>query len=153
MLPRMTYLNPPTSSSAIGSFERDRGLSLPIAYKSFLLGTNGGVPIASLFSLQGRPQDPIDNVQEFLGIGVSIQTSELSYAYDLYIGGFPFGIVPIADQDNGNYICLDLRNGKNSVSFWDKRHFWSTGEWRESDLYHIANSFDEFLTLLRPNSS
>ena len=64
--------------------------------------------------------------------------------------GFPFGSVPIANQDLGSYICLDLRNGRQRVDFWDHRHFWSTGEWRERDLYHVADSFEEFLSLLRP---
>ena len=52
----------------------------------------------------------------------------------------------------GDYVCLDLaRASRRRVAFWDKRHFWGTGEWREGDLYHVANSFEEFLASLRPN--
>lgn len=148
MYPKMEERRPNTTIHAIEAFERQRGLGLPNAYREFLLATNGGVPRASLFPVKGRPHDPIDKVQAFLGIGVSIPTSELSYAYDLYVGGFPFGIVPIANQNLGGYICLDLRGGKERVVFWDHRHFWSTGEWREEDLYHVAESFEEFLGLL-----
>ncbi len=151
MYPSMKTRRPPTTIFAISSFEQQRNIVLPDAYKRFLVATNGGVPIVSLFPIKGREYSPFDNVQAFLGIGVPIPTSELAYAYDLYVGGFPFGIVPIANQDEGNYVCLDLRGGKEKVVFWDKRHFWSTGEWREQDLYDVAGSFDEFLTLLRPN--
>ena len=153
MYPEMRTQRPPTTSDAIAKFERTRSLNLPGDYKAFLLANNGGSPRASLFPLQGRPHDPIDNIQTFLGIGVSVPTNELSYAYDLYIGGFPFGIVPIAVQDLGSYICLDLRDGKERVAFWDHRHFWSTGEWREQDLYLVANTFSDFLTLLRRNTN
>ena len=152
MHPNMTSLNPPIAPSAIAAFERSRAITLPASYRAFLQATNGGVPKLSVFPVQGRPRAPLDNVQSFLGIGVpGIPTDELAYAYDLYIGGFPFGIVPIANQDEGNYVCLDLRGGNEKVVFWDKSHFWSTGEWREKDLYAVADSFDEFLALLRPN--
>lgn len=151
MYPQMKTRRRSTTISAIGLFERQRAIVLPEDYKRFLIETNGGIPVVSLFPVKGREYSPFDNVQAFLGIGVPIPTSELAYAYDLYAGGLPFGIVPIANQDEGNYVCLDLRGGKEKIVFWDKRHFWSTGEWREQDLYAVADSFDQFLTLLRPN--
>lgn len=152
MYPRMKDSNPPTTLTAITSFERARSIVLPPGYKAFLLATNGGVPEHSIFPVLGREQDPIDNVQSFLGVGVpEVPTDELAYAYDLYVGGFPAGIIPIANQDSGNYVCLDLRQSKQQVVLWDKRHFWSTGEWRDQDLYKIANSFEEFLSILRPS--
>ncbi len=153
MFPEMHDRESLTTPTAIDDFEAARNLRLPAGYREFLLATNGGTPVKSVFPLQDRPHDPFDNVQDFLGIGVSVPTSELAYAYDLYFGGFPFGIVPIANQDFGSYICLDLRDGKERVVFWDHRHFWSTGEWREQDLYHVADSFGEFLGLLRPSDS
>jgi cell wall assembly regulator SMI1 len=152
MLPRITEGNPSITPAAIEAFERERGITLPASYKEFLLATNGGVPELSAFPIRGNPSEPIGIVRSFLGIGVRVPTSELSYAYDLYAGGFPEGIVPIAGNGLGDYICLDLRDGKERVAFWDKRHFWGTGEWRESDLYHVADSFAEFLASLRPNS-
>lgn len=150
MYPKMEGRRPETSRDAIRAFERKRGIELPQAYTKFLLATNGGVPVNSLFHVKGRPDDPIDNVQSFLGIGVPVPTSELAYAYDIYSGGIPPEIVPIANQDIGNYICLDLRGGAGRVVYWDHRHFWNTGEWREADLYDIADTFEEFLGSLIP---
>lgn len=151
MFPKIVDGNPPTTLHAIEKFERDRGLSLPSLYKNFLLVTNGGVPETPAFPIEGMALNPIGIIQVFLGIGVRWPTTELSYAYDLYAGGFPDGIVPIASNGTGDYVCLDLRNDRDRVAFWDKRHFWSTGEWREADLYHVANSFEEFLKSLRPS--
>ncbi len=152
MYPEMENRRPSTTIDAILAFEQSRKIALPDTYKRFLLATNGGVPTASLFSVRGRPHAPNDYVQSFLGIGVSISSSELAYAFDLYIGGFPHGIVPIATQPFGNYICFDLRDSGQPIVLWDHRHFWSTGEWREQDLYYVADTFDEFLRILRPPS-
>lgn len=151
MFPGMRANNPTTTSAAIKDFERDRGLALPNRYKEFLLATNGGVPEAPAFPVDGMAGTGIWVIQVFFGIGVREPTSELAYGYDLYAGGIPHDIVPIAADGMGNYICLDLRKGGERVAFWDKRHYWGTGEWRESDLHHVANSFEEFLASLRPN--
>jgi cell wall assembly regulator SMI1 len=151
MFPEMDVANPPTTRAAIEDFERTRGLTLPRPFKEFLHATNGGSPKDPAFPIRGRTLNPIGIVQAFAGIGVKEPTNELAYAYDLYEGGFPHGIVPIASNGGGDYVCLDLRKGQERVAFWDKRHFWGTGEWREVDLYHVADSFDEFLASLRPN--
>lgn len=151
MFPEIENGNPPTTLAAIEDFERERGLTLPRLYKEFLLATNGGSPKNPAFPIQGMPDRKFETIQAFLGIGVRVPTSELAYAHDLYSGGIPQGIVPIAGNGGGDYMCLDLRNGKERIAFWDLRHFWGTGEWRESDFYHVANSFAEFLALLQPN--
>lgn len=147
----MRAANPPTTESAIQRFEKERGLRLPPSFRRFLLATNGGYPLKNTYPLPVRPSDPHELVQNFLGLGLSTPTSNLDNAYDFYAGRIPFGIVLIANQDFGSYICLDLRGGRERVVFWDQRHFWGTGEWREEDLYHVAATFDEFLTLLEPN--
>ena len=151
MFPGITDGSSPTTLAAIERFEHDRGLALPDLYKEFLLAKNGGVPRNPTFPIRGMALNPTGSVQVFFGIDVRWPSTELAYAYDLYAGGFPQGIVPIAGDGSGSYICLDLRKGAERVAFWDKRHFWGTGEWRESDLYHVANSFEEFLASLRPS--
>ena len=153
MYPAMVDQRSPTSEKALRAFELQQGLALPNSYKDFLLVTNGGIPKEPLFPVSARLNNPFDEVQSFLGIGVSVPTNELSYAQEFYKGSIPPELVPIANQAFGSYVCFDLRNGKERVVFWDHRHFWSTGEWREQDLYHVADSFEEFLGLLRPSES
>ena len=143
--------NPPTTAAAIEDFERERGLVLPSRYKEFLLASNGGVPETPAFPVAGIANYSVGVVQVFFGVGAQKPMPDLAEIYDFYAKGIPRGIVPIADNGGGDYACLDLRNSQERVAFWDKRHFWGTGEWRESDLYHVSNSFEEFLASLRPN--
>jgi hypothetical protein len=151
MFPEIDNGNPPTTLAAIERFERERGVSLPRLYREFLLALNGGRPKHPAFPIQGLQGRPFEIVQAFAGIGVREPTDELAWSNDLYAGGIPHGIVLIAGNETGDYICLDLRGGRERVAFWDKRHFWGTGEWRERDLYHVADSFEEFLASLQPN--
>ena len=149
----MTFVdhNQPTTSNAIDAFERERNLTLPRSYRQFLLTTNGGRPKDTNFPVRNFARAKTWDLTSLLGIGVTHPGNELSYAYDLYVGGFPRGIIPIANDDFGNYVCIDLRKGTDKISFWEKSHFWSTGEWQESDFYHVAATFDEFMASLRPS--
>lgn len=151
MFPKMEDKRPPVTRGAIENFERASGLTLPKSYKEFLLETNGGAPTYDSFPVHGMADRKFETVQSFAGIGVPIPTTELAWGYDLYSGGIPSGILPIAGNGGGDWICLDLRDGQERVALWDFRHHWGTGEWREQDLYHIADSFEGFLKLLQPN--
>ena len=142
---KMRSINPPIESNEVAAFERHVGISFPASYKEFLLATNGGRPLKSDFPIM---DGSTSNIHVFLGIGVSTPTSELDYAYEQYGGALPQGVVPIANDDCGNYVCLDVRSGHDRIFFWDKSHFWSTGEWREKDLHEVADSFEQFLDLL-----
>lgn len=145
MIPKMRSTRPPIDALGLKDFERHVGVNFPKSYVDFLLATNGGSPLKSAFPVR---DGSTTNVQVFLGIGVPTPTSELDYAYETYGGGLPTGVVPIAGDDSGNYVCLDLRSGQQRIAFWEKSHFWSTGEWRERDLIDVADSFEAFLALL-----
>lgn len=152
MFPETTEAGPPTTSTAIEQFELERGLALPGLYKDFLLATNGGRPKSSVFPIEGMPLNPAGSIHFFFGIeNLRWPVYDLAKTYDFFADRIPKSIVPIASDDFGSHICLDLRKGKNRVAFWDHRHFWGTSEWRESDLYHVADSFEQFLASLRPD--
>jgi SMI1 / KNR4 family (SUKH-1) len=144
-------VNAPTTDSAISLFELTLGAKLPASYRQFLIRTNGGRPAQTSFQLMGYPSTEAWSVGAFFGIGTLHPTNELSYAFDLYGAAIPAGLVLIAGDDMGNYVCLDLRRGGDQVAFWDKRHFWGTGEWREKDLYHVADTFGSFIASLQPS--
>jgi SMI1 / KNR4 family (SUKH-1) len=142
----------PITDADIAEFEKPRNIQLPSSYKTFLCMTNGGPPDANLvYSISDMPLNPVGGLQSFFGIKTAAEHDLLEANYDLYVGGAPHGIVPVAGSGGGDFVCLDLRDGTDRVALWDKRHFWGTGEWRESDLYHIADSFDAFLASLRPS--
>jgi hypothetical protein len=145
-VPKMQTSPPPIVVKDVEVFEVSIGIYLPQSYKAFLLTVNGGVPLHNLiFPIINMPLNDFGGIQLFFGLGKAADHFSLENTYGMYAGGIPHGIVPIADNGGGDYVCLDLRSGKDRVAFWDKRHFWGTGEWREEDLYAVAPSFDAFL--------
>jgi SMI1 / KNR4 family (SUKH-1) len=140
-----------TTDAQIREFERTRQIALPAAYRNFLKATDGGVPDRRTFPIAGMKDNPFGGIQCFFGLNSPTEVNTLVWNYDLYAGGFPRGIVPIAGNGGGDYVCLDLRDGQDRVVFWNFRHYWGTGQWRDTDLYHVANTFDEFLASLKPS--
>ena len=136
----------PTSERAIRDFEQQYGVRLPKVYVGFLLMTNGGRPNKLAYPIAG-----LADVDFFMGLAPQSETFDLRRYLDIFAGRIPADFVLVGVNGGVDYICLDLRDGGERVVFWDHAHFWSTGEWREGDLYFIANSFQEFLTSLRPN--
>lgn len=151
MFPTIRDGNPPTTPRVIAEFEGSRGLALPPLYKEFLLAANGGRPDMPAFPIKGMALNPIGAVHFFFGLDAKLAVYDLAQTFDWFLGKIPAGIVLIGSTDGSDYVCIDLRDGDDGVRFWDHRHHWGTGQWRESDFYHVANSFEEFLASLRPN--
>ena len=137
-----------TTDRIIDDFQNSRNLKLPKLYREFLRSTNGGIPDRNTYPISGMSNNPEGGIQCFFGFQKQIEVDALPWNYDLYAGSFPHGVVPIAGNGGGDYVCLNLRGGRERVAFWNFRHFWGTGEWRESDLYPIADSFEQFLASL-----
>jgi hypothetical protein len=151
MFPTMSDNNRPTTPRAVAQFENDRGVALPSLYKEFLLATNGGRPRTPAFPIQGMAHNTVGTVHFFFGLDANLPVYDLAGTFDWFKDKIPSGIILIASTDAADYVCMDLRSGPERVAFWDHRYHWGTGEWRESDFYHVANSFEEFLASLRPN--
>ena len=151
MFPQIKIGNRPTSASAISEFERSVSVRLPQLYRDFLLATNGGLPVEPNFSIVGMPLNPEGAVHAFLGIGARFASEDLVTTFRYVHGSAPRDIVPIGCTAGDDFICLDLRGGRNKVVFWDQSHYWGTGEWREQDVYAVTGSFEDFLSSLRPN--
>jgi hypothetical protein len=94
--------------------------------------------------------NPYGGINFFFGVNAHLDVYDIEKTKRFYGNRIPKNILPIADNGMGDHVCLDLRGGKERVLFWDNRHFWSTGEWREQDLYPVADSFEAFLALLQP---
>lgn len=136
------------NDETLDEFEKERQIIFPTFYRKFIKLTNGGTPDQKKYPIENMLDNPFGSIQCFFGFSKILEVDLLQYNYDLYVGAFPHGIVPIAATGGGDYVCFDLRDGSNRVVFWDKRHFWGTGEWRESDLYLIADSFAKFVNVL-----
>ena len=148
---RIDQTFPPTSPAQLDEFERDEGVQLPAEYREFLLTSNGG-----------RPDDNIVDVPDLDEVAVNdffgLQPGEM---YDLrgeramYEGRIPPGTLPVADDPGGNLFLLSLAgDSKGAVYFWDHEEEpreegtdWSDFE----NVYRVADGFDQFLAMLRPD--
>lgn len=152
MFPVCTEGNAATTIDAITKLETYMGVSFPSIYKAFLLNCNGGRPGSGVFPIYGLNLNPYGNIQFFFGVNAYSKNYDLRLVFDWFKAGIPRGIVLIACTDGSDYICLDLRNNAEKVVYWEQSHFWGSGEWREGDLYSIADSFMRFLRELRPDA-
>lgn len=147
------WLEQPASFQDIGHFENACGAPLPRDYVEFLLDGKLAAPAARFFDTPADGGDVLEAVQCFFGFGLPWPTCNLDYVRQLYAGGAPDGVIPIAGNGAGDYICLDLRGGGTAraapVALWRIAHFWRSGEWREQDFTMLSSSFAGFLAGLR----
>ena len=148
MLRDVTDSNPPIDERHIAGFEVDCGFSFPESFTSFLLKTNGGRPVPSVFPIEDFPNNPDDEVQAFFGLNATIPSEDLAAIMADLRGLIPSQILPIACTGCGDFVCIDLRNPNGPVVFWDRKPFWGENIWDEDDLYFVAPSFDSFLDSL-----
>ena len=149
MLPEMTKTNQPVNKQDVVGFARRHSLDLPKEYREFLARYNGGQPIPPTFPIEGFLNNPLGDVQVFFGLNAVRETEDLDAVMADHEDLIPAGILPIACTDGYDFVCLDLRGGKERVVYWDRVPFWGANVWNEEDLYFIASNFDDFLRGLR----
>ncbi|MBK9260298.1 MAG: SMI1/KNR4 family protein [Polyangiaceae bacterium] len=139
------------SDANIAALESRLGLVLPDGYRRFLLRNNGGAPVPDAFDVPGW-HHVNSRVARFYGIHAGPH-SNLEKDCAFFAERLPPAIIPIADDQGGNIICLGIegkRRGK--IYFWDHEdEFDEHGEGRQDygNVYFLANSIDEFLRQLR----
>lgn len=140
-------VNPPIDAQVIDEFERYLGMPLPADYRRFLLEHNGGKPTPNVFliSAEKRSEDIVDF---FLGL----KAARISFSLEEYASRrkdhLPSNLISIARDPGHNAICLSLEGvDVGKVYFWDA-DFGVVGAPDYSNLYLLADSFDEFLSKL-----
>jgi len=151
MLHQMKKSNPPVNEQDVMAFAQRHSLELPKEYREFLVRYNGGRPMPSAFPIDGFPNNPIGDIQVFFGLNAVEEGDDLDVVLADDAGLIPVGILPIACTDGVDFVCLDLRSGKERVVYWDRVPFWGANVWNEEDLYFIAPDFDAFLRSLHKN--
>jgi len=145
-------LERPATFQEIGAYENACGAPLPRDYVEFLREGQFAAPVMRFFDAPDVGGG-FDALQCFFGFGLPWPTCNLDYVRQLYAGGAPDRVVPIAGNGAGDYVCLDLRGGDTArqapVALWRLDHFWRAGEWREQDFIRLAGSFSEFVMGLR----
>ena len=118
------------------AFCRAYQLEFPKAFVDYLQAHNNAQLEANILDLG-------DNeccVRYFYGTSLE-PYSDICMIYEDYQGRMPAGLVPIADPDFGNQICMSLAKATyGKIYFWDHEI---------ADLKEIAPSFDALLARIK----
>jgi hypothetical protein len=142
----------PTSPEEIARFERELGVPLPADYVRFLSVRNGGRLRDDLLCGLRKPSEYVDTCRPTLFYSLDPQDGRNLRAMRAeFPNRVPQWFLPIADSNNNNDVVGIRLSGKQSgaVFLWaaseDTMHLASRG----ANLYLVADSFSEFLTLLK----
>ncbi len=138
----------PISEKNILDFEKILQTKIPNSYRSFLLETNGGIPLNNAFDVYS----PSENltlytfiVSRFLGIGVK---DDIVKAYKIFQKDLPPYFLPFAMDNFKNFMCISLKT--EEIYFWDFQSTLNNPKTaKEKPLFlFVAESFEEFMDKL-----
>ena len=139
---KTTESGPPIGETEVDAFEKKYNISLPPAYRRFLIETNGGRPERDAFSVPGFTES---SIQVFLGLNDPITSCNLDWCREVYSDRLPEHIMPIATTGLADIVCMSIgQDTAGAVYYWDGVHISPT----YGELYLVANSFEEFLERL-----
>lgn len=137
----------------IADAEQQMGRSIPSAYRAFLLEHNGGYTETNSFAITDARTGANMRlaVGEFIGINHPVSTMNLDYKLRRFRDRIPSRMFPVASDPGGSLICIVTEGPETGrVYFWDHEEEADEGEPpTEENLYFIAESFDEFLNMLK----
>jgi hypothetical protein len=123
------------------------GHRIPPSYRAFLAEQDGGRPVRNTFTFDQHDREQSSRVAAFLGVEAA-PDGDLAGTAEL-VGDIPSGVLPIAGDEFGNYVCIDTRNdGDGPILFWDHEEGFDDGEPDESNLYEVAPDLETFLAAL-----
>lgn len=140
--------------SQIEEVEKFVGLRFPFQYKNHLLRFNGGRCNPNIFNFIENGKATNSDIDWFLAIyeGESDNLKEYIEIYKIEEKRLPHHILPIAHDSGGNLICISCgEEDYGKIYFWDHESevdYSLSDDTDYSNLYFIANSFDEFLANL-----
>lgn len=124
----------PASKNEIEALEKALGVRLPDEFENFLLAHNGARPESNMF-LVGSDND--SGVRKFVPCSEIVEQMK-------FIDNVSFKMIPIAEDDCGNYVLLNLDDG-GRIYFWDHEEPYEQIE--------LAPGMNAFLELLEPDSN
>ncbi|WP_197091649.1 SMI1/KNR4 family protein [Sphingobacterium endophyticum] len=147
------------NSIRIEEIEKYVGLSFPNQYKEHLLKNNGGQCSPNVFKFNENGKWTESCIDWFLAIydGEYDNLKEYIKTYKLEEKRLPLNILPIAHDPGGNLICIscDLED-EGYVYFWDHENevdYNTSGDNDYTNLYFVANDFNEFINGLKESFS
>ncbi len=121
----------PVSRRDLDTFEHVIAANLPDQYREFLMSYNGAKPEVNIFAIPGTGNE--SGVNEFIPLDEIASERQR-------VDGVARQFIPVAWEEAGNYICIDLDAG-GQVFFWDHEH--------PSERLKVASGWSEFLNMLQ----
>jgi hypothetical protein len=141
----------PFNEKVLEALEQVWGFKLPSSYRTFILKYNGGVPINDTFYFKNDLSRGA-LIQIFLGVTPEKNANLLKHL-QTYQGRIPNAMFPIAYDPGGNLILLAVKGpDRGKIFFWDHENEVDSDldeVPRYSNLTLIADSFNEFLSILK----
>ena len=130
----------------IRGFEERSSRKLTELYSKFLLENNGGYPEKSFFRISDEQGD--DDVNVFFGIGGMYDNIDDNLRF--LRNRIPSEFIPIADDPNGNIICLGI-----SGEYYENIYWWDHEQESDipdmSNMYYLAPDIYQFVENLEPS--
>jgi SMI1-KNR4 cell-wall len=141
-----------TSLERIQQVEREIGQNFSSDYTDFLLyfGVIGFENYVDFPVLEPCSKGEIMSVSCFFGI-LPGESYDLVVEYETYRDQIPIDAFPIANDACGNVICIQNYGNIEKVYFWDHEDYSAHDPEKSSgysNVYLLANSFDEFINSL-----
>ncbi|KTD85877.1 cell wall assembly protein [Paenibacillus etheri] len=149
-----TIVYPLPSDQLLSKEEGFWRVELPLEYKEFIKINNGGAPEIRSFICNDHSyaitrflcilENPTENEFGIFDIDATKSQLDERLIDDEDLVGV--ALLPVAVLFAGDFLCLDFRESRNNpkVCVWDHAN---SGEF-DPVSYHVANSFEEFLTML-----
>ncbi|SEU11805.1 SMI1/KNR4 family protein [Pseudomonas graminis] len=155
---KVSKAEPPVGLTDIESLEVIVNIQLPKDFKEFYLRNNGGVPDKDWWDSEDE-YDPI-RIKKFKAVAskddpAAQDTNFLGGCYALMTAKdvIPSTLLPFANDDGGNFFCLDLKKG--NVCFFATDSFDSecSPATNHANAYRwIAKTFGSFIEGLKDES-
>lgn len=136
-----------TDNNKIRNAEDQLGIAFPADYKEFLLCTNGGTNIDYAMSFTVNELDDQIVVDSLFGIeldeNIDVVSNSQMFAFDM----LPDSIL-VGDSIQHGFIVLICAGADKGVYYWDHSYTYEISN-DEGNMYWIAESFADFLALLK----
>jgi uncharacterized protein (TIGR02996 family) len=143
---------PPLTPAALGAFEREHELTLPVEYRAFMLDRNGGYPYPGRVAVDGHAPEDWPTVESFYMIApIGWREDHAARIPDAIreVWGDPFGqfgrLLPLAGDGGVSELYLGLDDTSAGVVF---RHSDPVHAWDERPVRELAGSLGELLARL-----
>lgn len=140
----LVFLDPvPARPGLLDAFESSLGVQLPALVRELLTEVSNGGEVEPV----GLKSAADVSVVAVLGVGRSDHLDLEARLSRYEDSRLPDGLVPIADAEGGNLVCVSVRaDDVGTVWFWDHER-----ELPEESVVQVAPDFDAFVADLAPS--